>query len=703
MTENAGKKRVAESGSVLRSPASMLRAASVAIVGASERARWASQIFNNLRQFGYGGRVHLVNPWQQTVYGERCVPSLRDIGDSVDHAMVIVPAANVADVLTDAEAAGVKSATVYAAAVGDDEGDASRARGAWLKHFLATSTLRVGGPNCMGSYSYRERLFAYPNTELCAVPPGPVAGIFQSGGTMQFWLKSAADRGLGFSYAVSSGNEADLDLADYLDFMVDDPHTRQIVLFIEGIRRPAAFMHAAGRALAAGKPVLAIKSGATQKSRAAAASHTGAIGGDYAAYLAMCERYGIVTCRSLDDLLETTLAFQSGRRPKGPRIGFVTTSGGTVDLLYDYAEAEGAVVPEFSAATNAALLPHMQEGIAPKNPLDTGIPTTLKAAADQCEVVARDPSIDIVAWASPLPGKGGNWNDVHELSRLLASTDKPIIAFGRMIHQMSPEGLAVQEKAGFPFLQGLEPTLRAINALWFHAARAGRVPAVPQSTPQSDVTPETLDATLARYGIALPQSRIAASAQEAADAAATIGFPVALKIRSADIVHKTEAGGVMLDLASRQQVLDAADTLVKSARAAHPNAKIEGFLVQAMVAGIECIVGARSDPLYGPLLLVGSGGIMVELVRDVSLRLLPVSAADVAAMIDGLKLNRLLAGYRGRPPADRTALEATALALGRFYLDHRARIDEIEINPLIVRASGAVAVDVRVVWRKETP
>jgi acyl-CoA synthetase (NDP forming) len=678
----------------------MLRASSVAIVGASQRARWSSNIFSNLRQFGYDGRIVLINPRQRRVFGEACLPSLRDMSEPVDHAMVIVPAAHVADILTDAEAAGVKSATIYASTLGDGESEASRTRGAWLKNFLATSRLRVSGPNCMGSYSYRERLFAYPNTELCCVPPGPIGCIFQSGGTLQFWLKSAAERGMGFSYEVSSGNEVDLDLADFLDFLVDDPYTKQIVLFIEGIRRPQAFMSAAARALAAGKPILAIKTGATQKSRSAAQSHTGAIGGDYAAYLAMCERYGIVNCCSLDDLLETALAFQCGRLPRGPRIGFVTTSGGTVDLLYDYAETEGAMIPEFSAATNAALMPHMQEGISPKNPLDTGIPTTLKAAADQCKIVARDPGVDIVAWASPLLGKGGSWDDVHELRRLLAATDKPIIAFGRMIHQMTPEGLAVQEKAGFPFLQGQQPTLRAINALWFHAQRAGRALAPLPPAPASDLTPANLDVALVRYGITLPQSRLVAGAREAADAAATIGFPVALKIRSADIVHKTEAGGVMLHLANGQQVLDAADALVKAARTAHPQAKLEGFLVQEMVSGVETIVGARADPLYGPHLLVGSGGIMVELVRDVAQRLLPVGAEDVAAMIDGLKVSRLLAGYRGRPPADRAAFEATALALSRFYLDHRARIAEIEINPLMIRGSGAVSVDVRVAWRE---
>jgi len=692
---------VATNEGVVRSPASVLQARSVAIVGASERARWASQIYSNLRQFGYGGRIVLINPRQRKVFERDCLPSLRRLSEPVDHAMVIVPAPHVPDVLADAEAAGVKSATVYASAVGDGESEASRTRGAWLKNFLASSRLRVSGPNCMGSYSYRERLFAYPNSELCAVPPGSVGGVFQSGGTLQFWLKSAAERGLRFSYAVSSGNEADLDLADFLDFLVDDPSTRQIVLFIEGIRRPDAFMRAAGRALEAGKPVLAIKTGATQKSRAAAQSHTGAIGGDYAAYLAMCERYGIVNCRSLDDLVETTLAFQCGRLPKGPGIGFVTTSGGTVDLLYDYAESEGAVIPEFSAATNAALMPYMQEGILPRNPLDTGIPTNLKDAADQLEIVARDPAVDLVAWASPLPGKGGNWNEVHELRRALSATEKPVIAFGRMMHQMTPEGLAIQEQAGFPFLQGQQPTLRALNALWFFAQRAGRAPSPLPPAPPSDLTPATLEATMSRYGIAVARGRRVSGEQAAAAAAAAIGFPVALKICSADIVHKTEAGGVRLDLANEQQVIEAAGALVKSARAVHPDATLDGFLVQEMVQGTETIVGAHTDPLYGPLLLVGSGGILVELFRDVAQRLLPVGADDVAGMINGLKVARLLAGYRGRPAADRAALEAAATALARFYLDHRARVAEIEINPLTVRSNGAVAVDVRVGWREE--
>jgi acyl-CoA synthetase (NDP forming) len=693
---------------VFRSPASVLQASSVALVGASERANWPRLIFANLREFGYAGRIFLVNPRQAQVYGERCYPSLRALPEPVDHAIVIVPAAGVADVLTDAKATGLKSATIYAGAVGDGEDPESKKRGAWLKTFLADTGMRLAGPNCMGAHSYRERLFCYPNTELCRVPSGSVACVFQSGGTLQFWLRTGADRGLRFSYGITSGNEADLDLADYLNFLIDDPHTRIIALFIEGIRRPQAFMHAAARALEAGKPILAIKTGATAKSQAAAQSHTGVIGGDYPAYLAMCERYGICNCSSLDDMVETALAFQGGRLPKGPRIGFVTTSGGTVDLLFDYAEREGAVIADFTPATNAALLPFLQDSIVPKNPLDLGIPSTLEHAAAVCEVVARDPNVDMLGWAAMLPSKPGAWDGVAALRNLLSLTEKPVIGFGRMNYQMRPESVAAQEAAGFPFLQALEPTLRAMNALWFHAARQGRAPVALPPEPASDLSPATLEATLARYGIALPASRAVAAAEEAtataeeaAAAAQAIGFPVALKILSPDILHKTEAGGVRLDLRNPAEVRDAAVALIAAAQATHAGARIDCLLVQEMVSGVEAIVGARSDPLYGPLLLIGAGGVLVELARDVALRLLPVAAPEVTAMIDGLRLAQLLAGYRGRPPADRAALERTALGLAQFHLDHRARIADVEINPLMIGPTGAVAVDVRVLWRTD--
>src|SRR5205085_8233499 len=201
----------------------------------------------------------------------------------------------------------------------------------------------------------------------------------------------------------------------------------------------------------------------------------------------------IVNCRSLDDMLETALAFDGGRLPKGPRIGFVTTSGGTVDLLYDYAEAEHAVMPDYAPETQVALLPFMQEGIAPKNPLDLGIPMGLKHAAAVCEVVAKDPNIDMIAWAAMLPSKAGAWEGVEALQNMVSGTAKPILGFGRMSYQMTPEAVEAQKAAGFPFLQGLEPTLRALNAPWCHAARRERLPATPPPAPSSELTLDTLD------------------------------------------------------------------------------------------------------------------------------------------------------------------------------------------------------------------
>ncbi len=493
----------------LKSPKSVLAAQSIAIVGASEKGRWPTQIFNNLKKLGYKGQVYLINPRQTEIYGERCYPSLKDLPAPAEHAAVLVPTPAVQSVLEDAAASGVRSATIYAAGFGEGSDPDSAERGEWLRNFIARSQVRISGPNCMGSFSYRERLFAYPHAALCELEPGPVGLVFQSGGNLQFYMQSGGDRGLRYSYAVSTGNEPDLNLADYVNFLVDDPNTSTIVLFIEGIRKPGPFMVAAGRALAAGKPIICIKTGRSQASREAAMSHTGAIAGDFESFLAMCDRFGIVCCRSMDDLVETALAFQCGRRPKGPKIGFVTTSGGTVDLLYDYCEAEGAALATFSEATKAALLPTMQEGIAPKNPLDVGIPSTSEAAAGWCRTVHNDADVDMVGFATNVPKKGEGYGDLGPFAKLTQETSKPLLGFARVIHQSPIDIGQAQRDFGFPLLQGLEPTVRAMNALWFHAQRQGKAPVLPPPAQASTLTAETLEATLATYGIVLPKSTLA--------------------------------------------------------------------------------------------------------------------------------------------------------------------------------------------------
>jgi acetate---CoA ligase (ADP-forming) len=686
---------------VFRSPLPLLDPASIAIVGASERGKWATQIFRNLREFGYPGKVYPVNPRLSQVWDSPCYPDLASLPEPPQHAMVIVPAPAVQDVIATGVKAGLKSATIYASQIGEGEDPEIVARGAALKALIEHSGLIVCGPNCMGANALRERYFGYPNTELCQLTPGAVAMVTQSGGTLQYLGQVGAQRGVKFNYMISSGNEINLDLADYINFLVEDRHTRVISLFIEGIRRPHVFMAAAAKALAAGKPIIAIKTGKSQKSRDSARSHTGAIAGDYTAFTAMCERYGIIVCPTLDDMVEMTLAFQSGRLPQGPRVGWVTTSGGTVDLLYDYLdEIGGTTAPDFDAATKAKIRQLVSPELALKNPLDAGNPGGEAESAELCRAVAADPNVDMLAWGSTLPS-GQRARDPALLRSVVESTDKPVIAFVRMNFPVDQPAVAFQEQVGFPYLQGLPETVRALAALTFYGARRGRriAPLPPPKGRVETLHGKALEAALASHGLTPPKNGHAASPREAADVASGIGFPVALKIASAQISHKTEVGGVRLNLKSAAEVEREADDLAAMVRKIAPGSRLDGFVVQEMVDGIEVIVGARLDPLFGPMIAVGAGGVMVELVQDVACRLLPVGPQDARAMIGELKLAKLLAGFRGRPAADLDALVAAMCGLSDFYLDHRHLMTDCEVNPLIVlrQGEGVRAVDVRVV------
>ncbi len=690
---------------MFRSPEPVLRARSIAIVGASERGQWANRIYKNLHESGFDGKIYPVNPKRKEVWGLECFPDFAALPSPVELGLFIIPAQFVQDAMEDGIKHGILAATVYANNLGEGDDPEIMARGAALKALCEKAGIRVTGPNCMGSISLREKLFIYPNADFCKLPPGGVGAVFQSGGTMQFWIKSAAERGVKFSYSVSSGNEIDLDLADYVNFFVEDEHTKLIVLFIEGIRRPDAFMVAAKRAHQAGKPIIAIKTGRSAGSQAASKSHTGAIAGDYATFEAMCERYAIVNCASLDDMVETALAFQGGRIPKGRRIGMVTTSGGTVDLVYDYAEAQGFDLPEFSGDTLAKITSLVPAEVRVCNPLDYGIPSSFDVASGVCEAVLNDPKIDMLAWAETLSPKKAIWQDPEPIKRLTTLSDKPVIGFGRMNYMVPEGGLALQDAVGFPFLQGLEPTLRALDALGFYGERQGReIPELPEpGGAESDLDDAALAAALDRHGLTAPKSAFAATADEAVAAAVALGFPVALKIVSPEISHKTEVDGVRLQLGDADGVAAAAISLAEALKRTTPGAGLSGFLVQQMASGVEVIIGARDDELYGPIILVGAGGILVELAHDVALRLLPITADDARAMVAELSLAKLLEGYRGRKPADHDALIGAITGLGQFYLDHRPWLADLEINPLMVGEAGrgVRAIDVRLVRRNQ--
>jgi acetate---CoA ligase (ADP-forming) len=692
---------------VFRSAEAFFRPRSVAIVGASETGGggWPRAIFSNLEYAGFPTEVYLINPRREELWGRKVYPDFASLPGPVDLALTIVPAEAIPGVLADGVAHGLKSALIYAARFGEGGDEEGAKRADAVRKLCDENGLVVCGPNCMGAMAFPRNLLFYPAVRIRGMPVGSTGVAFQSGGTFMFWLQRAAERGLGFSYAVSSGNELNLDLADYINFMVDDPDTKMIACMVEGIRRPEAFIEAARRALAAEKPIVMVKLGRSEAGQAAAQSHTGALASDQAVFEAVCQKYGVVRAYSLDEMIDICLVLNQRRWAKGPRIGMAGYSGGGKGLFLDYAEDEGAVIGTVSEDSVATVEELIDRGLSGQNPVDcgAGIATRLKDVTKVCLTLANDPGIDVFAMQGQLPTTPDDTTDHTIFSDVVAGTDKPVIAYTRVSQNVTADGLAFQAKAGLPFVQTLPAAVRSLQALIkYSAARDRGVVPLPEPTgARASLEGATFEALLAQHGLTPPASGLGATAQQAAIEAARIGFPVALKIVSPQAGHKTEVGGVALGLMDEAAVVAAADEMAARLAALEPDAVIEGFLVQEMVSGVEMIVGVREDPQFGPFMVVGLGGVMVEAMRDIAFRMLPLTTADAQAMLDELQGKALLGEFRGRPAPDIEALVKAMVGLSALFLGHRTHLADLEVNPLIVGGigEGVRAVDVRPVFK----
>ncbi|MDB5597510.1 MAG: acetyl-CoA synthetase [Hyphomicrobiales bacterium] len=688
-----------------RKCAPVFRPSSVVLVGASEQGGggWSQRVFDNLAQSGSTTRLYLINPRREELWGRRCYPDFASLPEQVDLAITIIRAELIPETLEAGVAHGLKGAIIFASQFGEG-GDAEGAKRAErLRSLSATYDLRICGPNCMGTLAIREGNLFYPSARVRGLPAGPVGVIFQSGGTFMYWLRQGAVRGLGFSYAASSGNELDLDLADYINFMVEDESTRVIACMVEGIRRPAAFMAAASKALAAGKPILIVKIGRSQRGAEQAHTHTGALAGDDVVFDATCRRYGIIRCHSLDDMIEQTLAFSAGRLPRGRRVAMACYSGGGKGLFLDYADENGIVMPQFSPETSALLATQLDVGLSPDNPLDTGAgPATMpQRFADICKNIVSDPGIDILALQAQLPEGDVDSVDASALRSLSDSTDKTLIAFGRLSQNVNEIGRTFQAEAGIPFLQGLPEVCRALNSLAFYGEAVRRGEPDPLPAGADPLAEEVLLQRLREIGVEIPRSAHGNTPEQASELAAEIGFPVALKIISPHASHKTEVGGVALRLPDRDAVRLAAHDMAQRLATIEPTAVVSGFLIQEMIDGLEVLVGFRDDPDYGPYVVFGLGGTLVEAIGDVAIRLLPITDSDVLSMIGQLRGRALFGSFRGKAQPDVLALRDAVCAASHFFLKHRASLSDLEINPLIVReeGKGVRAVDIRAVWK----
>lgn len=687
-----------------RSVEPLLQPQSIAIVGASETGGdgWSRVLFRNLKDSGFPARTYLINPRRDELWDQKVYPDFASLPEEIDHALVVVPARVVNDVMRDGIAHGLKSATIYSAGFGEGRKGLGAELGAELKQIIAESGVSVCGPNCMGTFSIARDILLYPTTRLRDLPKGDVGGVFHSGGTLGYWFAQAALRGLGFSYAVSCGNEFGLDAADYLNFLVSDPDTRVIVAMLESIRRPDAFMEAARRAFEAEKPIALVKLGGSERGKEQAKSHTGAVAVDDEVFDAVCDRYGITRCANIDEMVDVALAFRYGRLPKGPRLAVVTSSGGAVGLAIDSIDAEGATLAELTPETVARMEELLPRDVDVHNPMDAGsaLASDVERFCKLCELWAADDNVDLVAMQGRIPLPDDKVKYPEPYIRLQAATDKPVIGFSRMVQNADENYRTFQSDSGMPFLFGVPATIRSMQALVRYAARRRTgIAALPHPQgAEADLAPDRLPDRLAGLGVTPPREAFAADADHAAAAAAAIGFPVALKVVSDEALHKTEIGGLRLDLADEAAVKAAAAEMAQ-ATGAHP---LRGFLVQEMVDGLEMLVGVRDDAQFGPLVVVGLGGVFVELLKDVSLRLAPVSEDEARSMLGELRGAGALDGFRGQAPRDVDALARAIAGLSSFYLDHRTWLSDLEINPLMVLAEGegVRAVDIRPVRRR---
>lgn len=701
----------------------------IAIVGATPRPGFASGIHSRILQGGYEGQIFGVTPRHQEVFGAPCYPTIDAIPGGVDKAIVVVPSGIVLDVLQQAERAGTKALNIITSGFGEQNDDAARDRQNAIRDFSRRTGIRVVGPNCLGIISTPAKMIA-KSGPYTTVRQGPIGIVFQSGLLAYSIVIPPLDREFGYSYVVTTGNEADLDATDFIRYMVEDDETRVIGCFIEQFRDPDKLLRVAAAAAERRKPIVVLKVGRSEAGSKAARAHTGSLVGSDAIADAVMRQYGIVRVYSLDEMTETLAAFHSKRLPAGPGVGTIFVSGGAGGMISDLCQDLGVSLPELSPQTVEKLNAVIPEYGTVGNPLDT-----TGQAATQPEItegsltgMAEDPNIHTVIYGQAYPNRVDLASPVGEVLRRMPERYPDKVFFimalvtgkvgdGRRRDEDPIE--PVMNWDGVPFLQGAENSLRAVRSLIRYAdfQRARKTTGRP-ATSESAVaqTARALvraaggralvereaKAILSLYQIPVTRETLATTADDAVSAAYEIGFPVVLKVESPDIAHKTEAGGVLLDVQDESAVRAGFERIVSNARRFNPEAEIAGVLVQQMVVGgRELILGMSQDPDFGPAVAVGLGGIFVEVLKDVSLGVPPLSERDRRSMLSRLRGAAILdgTGARGAAPAD---VDAVVDILGKFSqlcVDLRDDVSEIDINPLLVfdRGDGASVVDCLIV------
>jgi acyl-CoA synthetase (NDP forming) len=678
---------------------------SIALIGASrDLEKIPGRLLSMLRKNDYPGRIYPINPNYDDIDGLKCYASIADVGQPIDLAIVIIPARAALGALEQCAAAGVKNAVVISSGFAEEGGDSAAMQDAIVA--LAKKTgMRISGPNAEGFYSQVQRVAATfsPTVDVKPGAPPPVATkrrigiVAQSGGIGFAIYHRAKALGVALSYVISAGNESDLGAGEFFEYMVQDPSTDVILLFIEGIRDVEKFLAAARRAAETGKPVIVTKVGRSGAGERAAASHTASMAGWSAAYDAVFAKYGFIVSNDLDEAVTIAALLTTNPMPKGDRVAVLTVSGGAGIWGADTVSMQGLQVPELSKPIQAEISALLPSYGATGNPIDVtaqGVHSGgLQKSIDLLDVSDEVDAILVVLSLSSdtrMPLKQA------ELKPVLDAQNKPIVFYSYTL----PSDFARKELAasGAVVLSGLTHVGVAMRQMVRRARFKLAPPADPAASPLRDISAHLKSATLSEFdsksllrdaGIALPDE-VLVTEKTALDAAiARVGFPLVMKIQSRDIPHKSEVGGVRVNITTKGEAFAAYQSLLENAARHRPNAAIQGVLVSPMAKkGVEIIVGTLLDATFGPMIMVGLGGITTELFRDVVYRPAPVSAIEASAMLAELKAAPLLNGFRGAAKADIPALSQLISQVSVLAAASRDQISEIELNPVLVHPAG---------------
>jgi acetyltransferase len=689
---------------------SLLSPRSITILGASaDFTRINGRTLKYLLDKGYAGAIYPVNPKYERIGPLTCYASIGAVPEPADLAIIAVPARFVAQALRDLGRHGVKSAIVFSSGFAET-GDAGRALEREIVAAAQAARVRLCGPNCLGLINAFDRVMAtFGQFAEGDTPEGPVAFVTQSGAFGTAIAAPARRRGIGLGYFINTGNEGDVDFVAVMRAVLDDDRITVGAGYLEGLKDGRGFMALAERALARGKPLVITKVGRSRAGARAAVSHTGSLAGADAVFAGVIHGCGIVRARNEEQMLDMVEAFASCTLPAGNGLGLITQSGGAGVLMADCAEALGLTVPILAAATQQSLQKVIPSFGAAGNPVDvTGQfiaePALLR---DAVNIVLSDPQVHLgIVWLQLMDAHVDTLVGIFD--EIKAKAAKPFIVCWVAA---SEEALRAQRAHGVVALRGAEPAVDAAAALvryaearrkWFadEEARAMLRRRVPvrlmngRIASGGAVPTVTAAQWLNENGIATAGVLLARSAEEALSAAAALGYPVALKIESPDVLHKTEVGGVKLGLDSADAVRRAFAEITINVKRQRPHAAIEGIIVQRMVqGGVELVVGLKQDPVFGLVLMVGLGGIHVEVLKDVVFRAAPLTPAEAGRMLDELHGRAILAGARGRPPVDRAALTRLISAVSVFGASAGTHLRELDLNPVFASADGVIAAD----------